>query len=175
MLEKESRSPRIIKNISQLDVREYSHAYNLHDLSKKELEEGRDNLAHSVNAYAKEHKEELLDKLEMTAGDLQDREKLQNFGQQIVNKAVKAVALGKRDDEGLIDVSQKLHARNRRVEQEKIDEERMNAVLEDSRTHLQQSHEAYEQAAIEDANAAGHDVDFGGEHFPAQSKETTEK
>jgi hypothetical protein len=37
--------------------------------------------------------------------------------------------------------------------------------------HLYQNKEAYEQAAIEDANAAGHDVNFGGEHYPAQQPE----
>lgn len=43
------------------------------------------------------------------------------------------------------------------------------ATLTDSREHLQQNREAYEQAAIEDANAAGHDVNFGGEQYPAQA------
>ncbi len=37
--------------------------------------------------------------------------------------------------------------------------------------HYRENSEVYQQAAIEDANAAGHDIDFGGEHYPAQEKE----
>ena len=46
------------------------------------------------------------------------------------------------------------------------------AALTDAREHLQQNREAYEQAAIEDANVAGHTVvDYGGQDYPAQVPE----
>jgi benzoyl-CoA reductase/2-hydroxyglutaryl-CoA dehydratase subunit BcrC/BadD/HgdB len=45
------------------------------------------------------------------------------------------------------------------------------AALWDAHEDLSQNREAYEQAAIEDANAAGHDVQFGGQNYPAQPAE----
>lgn len=45
--------------------------------------------------------------------------------------------------------------------------------LSETRQHYYGNIDAYEQAAIEDANAAGHDVKFGGEHYPAQAPAET--
>lgn len=41
--------------------------------------------------------------------------------------------------------------------------------------HKQDNQEEYEKVAIQDANNAGHDVDLGGEHYPAQPQEETEE
>lgn len=41
------------------------------------------------------------------------------------------------------------------------------AALWDGRDHLEHNREVYEQAAVEDANAAGHDVQFSGEQHLA--------
>lgn len=45
------------------------------------------------------------------------------------------------------------------------------AALWDSREHLEVNREAYEDLAIEDANAAGQHIDFGGQHYPATPPE----
>ncbi len=50
----------------------------------------------------------------------------------------------------------------------------INAVQEsvdEGREHYELNKEGYEQAAIQDATAAGHDISFGGEHYPAQQAE----
>lgn len=43
--------------------------------------------------------------------------------------------------------------------------------IRDANQHLEKHREVYEQAAIEDAIASGHDVNFGSEHYPAQTPE----
>jgi hypothetical protein len=45
-------------------------------------------------------------------------------------------------------------------------------VLIDASDHLDEYRDVYEQAAIEDATKAGHDINLGGEHYPAQTVET---
>lgn len=41
----------------------------------------------------------------------------------------------------------------------------------DARSHLDQNREVYEQAAINDATARGHEINFGGQHYSAQPPE----
>lgn len=51
-------------------------------------------------------------------------------------------------------------------------EERRDAALWRGREHYLENQEGYVAAAVEDANAAGHDVNLSGHHFPAQAPET---
>lgn len=47
----------------------------------------------------------------------------------------------------------------------------INAIQEsvdEAREHYELNREGYEQAAIQDATAAGHDINFGGKQFPVQ-------
>jgi len=44
-----------------------------------------------------------------------------------------------------------------------------------ARADLGDNNEAYHDAAIEDATAAGHDINFGGEHYPAHQSERTKE
>lgn len=55
-------------------------------------------------------------------------------------------------------------------------EDDINAVQEsvdEGREHYELNKEGYQQAAIEDATAAGHEINFGGEQYPAQHAEQT--
>lgn len=47
----------------------------------------------------------------------------------------------------------------------------VNANLGDVHQHYTQNQEAYQQSVSEDANAAGHDIKFGGQNHPAQTLE----
>lgn len=43
--------------------------------------------------------------------------------------------------------------------------------IDEGREHYELNKEGYQQAAVQDATAAGHDINFGGEQFPAQQVE----
>lgn len=50
-------------------------------------------------------------------------------------------------------------------------EKSRKVALWDAHEHLGANREAYENLAIKDATAAGHDIQFGGEHYPVQQPE----